>query len=50
MARRREIPGLRQPGKFDGLGLRGNASTPITAQNVRVRGSDRLGEDGQGLR
>jgi alkylation response protein AidB-like acyl-CoA dehydrogenase len=41
--------GLTQPGKFDGLGLRGNASTPITATGVRVKASDRLGEDGKGF-
>jgi alkylation response protein AidB-like acyl-CoA dehydrogenase len=44
-----KLPGLSHPGKFQGLGLRGNASTPITAQNVRVRASDRLGEDGKGF-
>lgn len=41
--------GLSQPGRFDGLGLRGNASTPITASNVRVPASARLGEDGKGF-
>jgi alkylation response protein AidB-like acyl-CoA dehydrogenase len=41
--------GLSQPFKFDGLGLRGNASTPITAEGVRVASSDRLGEDGKGF-
>ncbi len=41
--------GLTQPGKFDGLGLRGNASTPITAQGVRVPVTSRLGEDGKGF-
>ncbi|WP_218509652.1 acyl-CoA dehydrogenase family protein [Variovorax sp. dw_308] len=41
--------GLSQPGSFDGLGLRGNASTPITAQGVRVAAADRLGEDGKGF-
>lgn len=44
-----KLPGLNQPGKFDGLGLRGNASTPITAQGVRIDVSDRLGEDGKGF-
>jgi alkylation response protein AidB-like acyl-CoA dehydrogenase len=44
-----KLPGLSQPGKFDGLGLRGNASTSITAQGVRVKASDRLGEDGKGF-
>jgi alkylation response protein AidB-like acyl-CoA dehydrogenase len=41
--------GLSQPGRFDGLGLRGNASTPITAEAVRVAAGDRLGEDGKGF-
>ncbi|MES2530327.1 MAG: acyl-CoA dehydrogenase family protein [Pseudomonadota bacterium] len=41
--------GLSQPGHFDGLGLRGNASTPITAQGVRVKSSYRLGVDGKGF-
>jgi alkylation response protein AidB-like acyl-CoA dehydrogenase len=41
--------GLSQPGKFDGLGLRGNASTPITATGVRLPASSRLGEDGKGF-
>ncbi len=44
-----KLAGLSQPGKFDGLGLRGNASTPITAQGVRIDASDRLGEDGKGF-
>lgn len=41
--------GLQQPFKFDGLGLRGNASTPITAEGVRVVATDLLGEDGKGF-
>jgi alkylation response protein AidB-like acyl-CoA dehydrogenase len=41
--------GLSQPGRFDGLGLRGNASTPITAQAVRIAPDSRLGQDGQGF-
>jgi alkylation response protein AidB-like acyl-CoA dehydrogenase len=43
------LPGLTQPARFDGLGLRGNASTPIAARRVRIRNSDRLGEDGKGF-
>lgn len=43
------LPGLSQPGGFDGLGLRGNASTPITASEVRVPASARLGDDGKGF-
>ncbi|MGJ7569884.1 acyl-CoA dehydrogenase family protein [Variovorax sp. RB2P76] len=41
--------GLSQPGRFDGLGLRGNASTPVTAKDVRVAADARLGEDGKGF-
>jgi alkylation response protein AidB-like acyl-CoA dehydrogenase len=41
--------GLVQPGGFDGLGLRGNSSTPVTAEGVRVTTSDMLGDDGAGL-
>jgi alkylation response protein AidB-like acyl-CoA dehydrogenase len=40
---------LSQPFRFDGLGLRGNASTPVTAEGVRVAASDCLGEDGKGF-
>lgn len=41
--------GLTSPGSFDGLGLRGNASTPITATGVRIPAANRLGEDGKGF-
>ncbi len=41
--------GLAQPGGFDGLGLRGNASTPVTAQGVRIAAANRLGDDGKGF-
>jgi len=41
--------GLSQPGGFDGLGLRGNASTPVTASGVRVGRDALLGADGDGL-
>jgi alkylation response protein AidB-like acyl-CoA dehydrogenase len=34
---------------FDGLGLRGNDSTPATAEGARVPMSARLGEDGAGF-
>lgn len=42
-------PGLSEPGAFDGLGLRGNASRPITADGVVVPVSAMLGTDGAGL-
>lgn len=42
------LPGLSVPGRFDGMGLRGNASSPIVAQDVRVGRDCLLGDDGQG--
>ncbi|MEJ5149062.1 acyl-CoA dehydrogenase family protein [Comamonas sp. MYb396] len=42
------LPGLQIPSRFDGMGLRGNASSPIIAQDVAVPLACRLGEDGQG--
>jgi alkylation response protein AidB-like acyl-CoA dehydrogenase len=44
-----QAKGLSQPAPFNGMGLRGNASSPITAQGVRVPVSARLGEDGNGF-
>jgi alkylation response protein AidB-like acyl-CoA dehydrogenase len=41
--------GLTVHGEFNGLGLRGNDSTAVTARGVRVREEDRLGADGGGL-
>ena len=42
-------PGLSVSGAFDGLGLRGNSSAPMTADGVRVPPDAMLGEDGAGL-
>lgn len=42
-------PGLTVPGPFDGLGLRGNDSSPVIAADVQVPQSAMLGEDGQGF-
>ncbi len=42
-------PGLTSPGTFDGLGLRGNDSCPVTAVGVRIPRSAMLGGDGEGL-
>ena len=43
-------PGLVQGPAFDGLGLRGNASTSVVANNVNVSANaGRLGDDGSGL-
>jgi isovaleryl-CoA dehydrogenase len=44
-----DAPGLSQPSGFDGLGLRGNGSTPVTAEGVLVPESALLGPDGGGL-
>lgn len=41
--------GLSVSGAFDGLGLRGNSSAPMTATDVRVSRSAMLGPDGGGL-
>lgn len=41
--------GLTVRGRFDGLGLRGNASSPVTADGVRVGHDAMLGADGAGL-
>jgi alkylation response protein AidB-like acyl-CoA dehydrogenase len=42
-------PGLTRPKPFDGLGLRGNASAPITAIGARIPAEARLGGDGEGF-
>jgi len=41
--------GLQQNGQFDGLGLRGNGSTPIVAEDVQLPVEAMLGPDGGGL-
>jgi isovaleryl-CoA dehydrogenase len=41
--------GLSQPTGFDGLGLRGNGSTPVTATGVNLPTAAMLGADGTGL-
>ncbi len=41
--------GLKIEGSFDGLGLRGNDSAQVTAENVRVGIDHRLGGDGAGF-
>lgn len=41
--------GLSVPAPFDGLGLRGNDSSPVTAADVRVPISAMLGRDGHGF-
>jgi isovaleryl-CoA dehydrogenase len=41
--------GLTVAGAFDGLGLRGNASAPMSAAGVRVPRDSMIGDDGAGL-
>ena len=41
--------GLAVQGPFEGLGLRGNDSCPVSAHDVRVSRSATLGEDGKGF-
>lgn len=41
--------GLSVPGPFRGLGLRGNDSTPVRAEGVRVPAGHQLGPDGGGF-
>ena len=42
-------PGINVQGPFDGLGLRGNDSSPVGAESVHVPESAMLGEDGKGF-
>jgi alkylation response protein AidB-like acyl-CoA dehydrogenase len=44
-----DTPGLTIPRRFDGLGLRGNASAPLALRDVRVGSARRLGAPGSGL-
>jgi isovaleryl-CoA dehydrogenase len=44
-----DAAGLSDPAPFDGLGLRGNASSPITARGVMAPQSAMVGADGAGL-
>ena len=41
--------GLQIPAPFDGLGMRGNHSSPVTANSVLVKDDALLGEDGKGF-
>jgi alkylation response protein AidB-like acyl-CoA dehydrogenase len=44
-----ESDGLSIPQPFDGLGLRGNNSSPVTAEGVIIPAENRLGPDGGGF-
>lgn len=41
--------GLTTVAPYNGLGLRGNDSSPVRAENVRIEHSQRLGPDGKGF-
>ncbi|MCG8421227.1 MAG: acyl-CoA/acyl-ACP dehydrogenase [Proteobacteria bacterium] len=44
-----DCDGLNIPTSFRGLGLRGNDSAPIVADNVKIAMDNRLGADGEGF-
>jgi alkylation response protein AidB-like acyl-CoA dehydrogenase len=44
-----DAPGLEVPAGFDGLGLRGNASTPLRVRGLRVGADRRLGGPASGF-
>ena len=44
-----DATGLRVPAPFDGLGLRGNCSSPILAEGATIPASSMLGPDGGGF-
>ncbi len=44
-----DVKGLKIQGPFDGLGLRGNDSSPVSADSLTIPLSSMLGEDGKGF-
>ncbi|MTE19115.1 acyl-CoA dehydrogenase [Streptomyces sp. TRM43335] len=44
-----DTDGLSVAGGFDGLGLRGNSSSPVTARQARLPRAAMLGDDGAGM-
>jgi alkylation response protein AidB-like acyl-CoA dehydrogenase len=44
-----DAPGIRVQGPFNGLGLRGNDSSKVSAEGVSVADTAMLGEDGKGF-
>ncbi len=42
-------PGVEVSGRFDGLGLRGNDSSPVVARGARIAAAAMLGQDGKGF-
>jgi alkylation response protein AidB-like acyl-CoA dehydrogenase len=45
----REAPGLSTQGRWNGLGLRGNASAPMRLDAVEIPGSYRVSDEGKGF-
>ncbi|QDV05605.1 Acryloyl-CoA reductase (NADH) [Planctomycetes bacterium Poly30] len=45
----RNTEGVEKSGGFNGIGLRGNDSAPVTAWGARIPMNQRLGEDGRGF-
>ncbi len=41
--------GLKLAAPFNGMGMRGNASSPVTGADVRIPASSQVGEDGKGF-
>ncbi len=44
-----DVPGVEVPRRFDGLGLRGNASAPLAFRGVRISSARRLGAPRSGM-
>jgi alkylation response protein AidB-like acyl-CoA dehydrogenase len=44
-----DAPGLARPSAYDGLGLRGNDSRPVSGTGVAIKDAQRLGADGEGF-
>ena len=44
-----KLPGVKLPRPYNGLGLRGNDSRPVSAARVMISESQRLGGDGEGF-
>lgn len=44
-----KLAGISEPKFFDGMGLRGNRSSPLTAKSLRLSNSAMLGTDGGGF-
>lgn len=47
---RRGAPGVKVASRFDGLGLRGNDSAPVTLEDVKVAPADLITAQGQGTK